>query len=842
MTNYVLEITLQSPLTSAAGEGRVGLVDRDVAFDDLGLPILPGRRLKGLWREAYCDVAEAWELCDQSSTSVEQIFGESGQKPGDGDACMHVGNAEWQKASSLKPWLEYLQHPEKQKLHPDDVVQHFATVRTQTAIDRRTGAAKEDTLRLTRTLKAGWVFRAPVRFLVPPNQELINALALGATALQHMGTARTRGLGKVCCRLLALDSGGQSRDLTPVMNQTSLPSITGAYLTQPVQTPKKQATNVPCSNLGTPTHVLRYRFKLIAPAVIPVADGDPNTIMTRQDIPGSHLWGAAAWHYLHQANHTPADEAFRHAFLDGGLRFLTAYPEANNPKDSDEPMLRTIPIPHSVRKFKDSERLVDFVEQSPADPTKRLDLRYAVIRSSFLGTQAVETELNYHHTRAGDRRKGRALENDGNLFTYEAIQADQSFQGAVLGSAHDLKNLQTWLQELNTISIGRSRNAQYGKAEFKLDDAPQELRGLVEWNGFVEQQATGGSKDWSDSNLEEEWGEDEERSEDEGWDEEEWDGSAEHQTPEVPNLGQRLIITTLSPLLTVNNDGHPDARFPERELAKVLELNTYDLKLLHSYTRTEVIGGYNAHLRLPRQQWPAISAGSVFVFDTKTVQDRITDNHLLQLEHNGLGLRKGEGYGRIAVNRQDALDLMGKEETPFNDPGNPPDSKIPPEVEDLLLGIVHTRCLAEMQQLAITAADAAENIPSNSLLGRLRLLLQQTPAEAVTSLNNLRKPAKEGLMNCRIDTSEGSRSRLSEHPVETLYDLFKNAWSKPESLTMDLIKSHVEELVENRYSDTRTTLIDKIRQDNSAAMCKALLDYLLTALHRKSRRMAKPIQ
>ena len=43
MMDYILQITLQSPLTSSAGEGRVGLVDRDVAFDGLGLPILPGR-------------------------------------------------------------------------------------------------------------------------------------------------------------------------------------------------------------------------------------------------------------------------------------------------------------------------------------------------------------------------------------------------------------------------------------------------------------------------------------------------------------------------------------------------------------------------------------------------------------------------------------------------------------------------------------------------------------------------------------------------------------------------------------------------------------------------------
>ena len=36
MTSYALQIMLQSPLTSAAGEGRVGLVDRDVAFDEAG--------------------------------------------------------------------------------------------------------------------------------------------------------------------------------------------------------------------------------------------------------------------------------------------------------------------------------------------------------------------------------------------------------------------------------------------------------------------------------------------------------------------------------------------------------------------------------------------------------------------------------------------------------------------------------------------------------------------------------------------------------------------------------------------------------------------------------------
>ena len=795
MTEYILQITLQSPLTSAAGEGRVGVVDRDIAFDDLGLPILPGRRLKGLWREAYHDVADAWKLCGESSIPVEHIFGESGQKPGDRDARMFVANAELQEASSFREWLNYLQYDKK--LHPDDVVQHFASVRAQTAIDRRTGAALENTLRLTRTLKAGWVFQARVSFFEPPDNALLNALSLGAAALQHMGTARTRGLGKVCCRLLAHDENGQYRDLTDeVLSNDALPLIPETDLAQPTQTSKGQMTVSPPSNRLSPTHLLRYRITLTAPAVIPMADGDPNIVMTRQDLPGSNIWGAAAWHYLSQPNHTPEDETFRHAFLDGGLRFLAAYPEADDPEGFDEHPQRLIPIPHSIRKFKDNEELVDFVEQLADMPTKRLDRRYARISQGSLETQSVKKELNYHHARAKDRRIGRALGEEateaadrGAFFTYEAIEAGQSFQGAVLGSEDDLKNLQSWLQG-GQIRIGRSRSAQYGEAEFKwLDDAPQTLNDRVEWDGFVEQ-----------------------------------------QLPDVPDPGKSLIITTLSPLLTVNDYGHSEAFFPKGELADVLDLEASELKLCSSYTRTEVIGGYNSHLRLPRQQWPAIAPGSVFVLETEKTLDQ---KHLLQLEHDGLGLRKGEGFGRIAVNRQGNLQLW--EETQLNDPEkknipNPPDSKIPQNVQNLLYSVLRSRCLTEMQQRAMTAARSNNNIPSNALLGRMRSFLQQnSPGD---SLKELRNPAKKQLTKYQIDRD----FRLLQLPPRiTLYDLFKRAWNEPESLTRELIESRVEDLVEDRYTDTRQTMIEKLVADDSAEMCTVFLDHLLTVLRRKNR-------
>ena len=111
-------------------------------------------------------------------------------------------------------------------------------------------------------------------------------------------------------------------------------------------------------------------------------------------------------------------------------------------------------------------------------PTKRLDPQYAKISFGLLGTQAVKTERNYHHARAPkNRRVGRALgaevPDGGAFFTYEAIQAGQSFQGAILGAKSDLTDLKTWLQGLKTVSIGRSRSAQYGEAEFEwIDSGP----------------------------------------------------------------------------------------------------------------------------------------------------------------------------------------------------------------------------------------------------------------------------------------------------------------------------------------------------------------------------------
>ena len=821
MTKYYLEIKLISPLTSAAGEGRVGLVDTDIAFDDLGLPILPGRRIKGLWREAYADVVDAWQQCGKTPTPVDDIFGKSGQKPNEGSALFYIGNAELKDvlaSNAIKEWLEYLQFQggsNKPKILVDDVVDFYTTVRTQTAIDRRIGSAKENTLRLTRTLESDRVFRAPVHFNEPPNAQLKNALALGALALRYMGTARTRGLGKVECCLIE-ENNGHINYLKPDLTQPELPSITGADTIHSsvaeVETipsgkqPEKETTCDVNLNANSPTHVLRYRLTLNEPTVIPVTDGDPNTVVTRQDIPGSHLWGAAAWCYLKDPKHSSKDAEFRDVFLDGGLRFLTAYPEVHDRGNSNDPE-RTIPIPHSIREVKEtSRRLLNFTEslddEQKRKPKRRVGSRYARIYAGELESTTVTTELNYHHARVpGDRSIGRAKEGVGNIFKYEAIVPGKSFQGAVLGTEDCLNKLKALLKNVNTIRLGRSQSAQYGLAEFTWidNDNPLDLNKRVEWEGFI-------------------------------------DISKKEYTP--PLLNEHLIITTLSPVLVVNDNGHPEARFPIRELEKLLDIkNAKDIKLTASYTRTEMMSGYYTHLRIPRQQHPAIAAGSVFVFKLKQELSEKGKKGLATLEQDGIGLRKSEGYGRVAVNRQHELGLTDKVEQPFEKTHiDKPSKSAPKEIQILLQGIVETRCKSVMEKDARHIVDYLyknKDIPNNTLLGRLRHFIQQDEAALVNNLDELcKKPAEDKLKSCRIDKGGLTNFELPERL--SLFSLFMTAGEDPKKFIKKLVKSYVKEIASDCGNDTQEKMVKTLLEEQSWRMCKHFLDYLITALRRKS--------
>ncbi|MGI8912229.1 MAG: RAMP superfamily CRISPR-associated protein, partial [Chloroflexota bacterium] len=69
-----LELRLELLSDAAPGSGAGGpLVDRDVVVDELGLPVLPGRRLKGLLREACQEVQEAFQTVGRDQWLAEAL-------------------------------------------------------------------------------------------------------------------------------------------------------------------------------------------------------------------------------------------------------------------------------------------------------------------------------------------------------------------------------------------------------------------------------------------------------------------------------------------------------------------------------------------------------------------------------------------------------------------------------------------------------------------------------------------------------------------------------------------------------------------------------------------------
>ena len=65
------------------------------------------------------------------------------------------------------------------------------------------------------------------------------------------------------------------------------------------------------------------------------------------------------------------------------------------------------------------------------------------------------------------------------------------------------------------------------------------------------------------------------------------------------------------------------------------------------FRRTEVVGGFNRKWGMPLPQVTALAAGSVFVL---TAEHPIAAEALQTLEDLGLGERRAEGYGRVAIN------------------------------------------------------------------------------------------------------------------------------------------------------------------------------------------------
>jgi hypothetical protein len=144
-----------------------------------------------------------------------------------------------------------------------------------------------------------------------------------------------------------------------------------------------------------------------------------------------------------------------------------------------------------------------------------------------------------------------------------------------------------------------------------------------------------------------------------------------------------------------------------------------DLVPGRTFSSTGFAGGYNAKWGLPLQQCQTVAAGSVIVLRAK---GPITHRKISSLEAEGLGERLTEGFGRLLVQQTPTeqpsvceLAAGHSVDKPIGDP--------PPLVLSIEARILKHKLAREIEAIAARETATPRNIPTNSLIGRMRFPL-----------------------------------------------------------------------------------------------------------------------
>lgn len=129
------------------------------------------------------------------------------------------------------------------------------------------------------------------------------------------------------------------------------------------------------------------------------------------------------------------------------------------------------------------------------------------------------------------------------------------------------------------------------------------------------------------------------------------------EMPDIQNLKERISI--FNNKLDINNGKTyfcvtllsdaivTDKYMRYKSFIEKDDINIGDAELILGIAETVPVQGWNSMAKIPKEDMIAIEKGSVFVFSTNKLDDILND--LYDAEVYGIGKRRGEGFGRLAV-------------------------------------------------------------------------------------------------------------------------------------------------------------------------------------------------
>ena len=190
-----IRIELLSDLCTYSGETYNSLVDMDVIYDEYGIPYIPAKRIKGCIREAALEMQELGVI---SAEEYHRLFGREGNQK----------STFWLSNAYIKDYKQILSDLQKFQVKeivtPQNVLEQYTSMRTQTAVNFESGVADKTSLRTMRVVNKGLVFDAECAVQEEDKKNFRNAVSL----VKHMGVSRTRGLGLIS---MALDEKDEEK-------------------------------------------------------------------------------------------------------------------------------------------------------------------------------------------------------------------------------------------------------------------------------------------------------------------------------------------------------------------------------------------------------------------------------------------------------------------------------------------------------------------------------------------------------------------------------------------------------------------------------------------------------
>lgn len=187
---FILSITLLSDTLIGNAEGYGSIIDKDSVFDEVGLPFIPGKRVKGILREQ----AELYNKHSHKDDNfIKDVFGVAGQTEKNKEH-LTVSNFELDNYKQNKSSLASL--IKLKVLSKSEVQEYFTSIRMMTRIDSD-GIASDTSLRTFRVLKKGLVFSGEVGF----DSDLLPHFKKIASLTRRIGSSRNRGMGHIKCTL-----------------------------------------------------------------------------------------------------------------------------------------------------------------------------------------------------------------------------------------------------------------------------------------------------------------------------------------------------------------------------------------------------------------------------------------------------------------------------------------------------------------------------------------------------------------------------------------------------------------------------------------------------------------